>query len=143
MKRVLIVTPNWPPVSYPDLHRVRMALPYFQQFGWEPIILKIDPDEQQGAHGGHVERSRQRASRGNRSLETAIIILRHVQARCRVELDGRIIEDRGRGQISFLDRLRIEKGLQRRSRLTIAVGAIHGGGGRGAANASDISQDIP
>jgi hypothetical protein len=48
VKRVLIVTPNWPPVSYPDLHRVRMALPYFQQFGWEPIILKIDPDEQQG-----------------------------------------------------------------------------------------------
>jgi hypothetical protein len=48
VKRVLIVTPNWPPVSYPDMHRVRMALPYFEEFGWEPIILKIDPDEQQG-----------------------------------------------------------------------------------------------
>jgi len=48
VKKVLIVTPNWPPVSYPDLHRVRMALPYFEACGWEPIILKIDPDEQQG-----------------------------------------------------------------------------------------------
>lgn len=48
MKRVLIVTPNWPPVSYPDMHRVRMAIPYFEEFGWEPVILKIDPAEQQG-----------------------------------------------------------------------------------------------
>jgi hypothetical protein len=48
VKRVLIVTPNWPPVSYPDMHRVRMALPYFEEFGWEPVVLKIDPDEQQG-----------------------------------------------------------------------------------------------
>ena len=48
MKKVLIVTPNWPPVSYPDMHRVRMALPYFEEFGWEPVILTINPDEQQG-----------------------------------------------------------------------------------------------
>jgi hypothetical protein len=48
MKRVLIVTPNWPPVSCPDIHRVRMALPFFQEFGWEPLILKIDPNEQEG-----------------------------------------------------------------------------------------------
>lgn len=48
MKRVLVVTPNWPPISCPDLHRVRMALPYLSEFGWEPLILKIDPDEQEG-----------------------------------------------------------------------------------------------
>ena len=48
MKRVLVVTPNWPPISCPDLHRVRMALPFFAEFGWDPLILKIDPDEQEG-----------------------------------------------------------------------------------------------
>ncbi len=25
-----------------------MALPFFQEFGWEPLILKINPDEQEG-----------------------------------------------------------------------------------------------
>jgi len=48
MKRVLIVTPNWPPVTYPDMHRARMALPYMKEDGWEPIILHTDPDEQGG-----------------------------------------------------------------------------------------------
>lgn len=48
LKKVLIVTPNWPPVSCPDLHRVRMALPFFREFGWEPLILKINPEEQEG-----------------------------------------------------------------------------------------------
>jgi hypothetical protein len=48
MKRVLIVTPNWPPISCPDIHRVRMSLPYFHELGWEALILKIDPDQQEG-----------------------------------------------------------------------------------------------
>src|SRR5438874_77540 len=48
MKRVLIVSPNWPPISYPDMHRVRMALPFFKDHGWEPLILTIDPNQQQG-----------------------------------------------------------------------------------------------
>ena len=42
------MTPNWPPISCPDLHRVRMALPHFAEFGWEPLILKIDPEQQEG-----------------------------------------------------------------------------------------------
>jgi hypothetical protein len=48
MKRVLIVTPNWPPISCPDMHRVRMSLRFFGDFGWEPLILKVNPDEQEG-----------------------------------------------------------------------------------------------
>lgn len=48
MRRVLIVTPNWPPISHPDLHRARMALPHLSEFGWEPLVLKVDPDEQDG-----------------------------------------------------------------------------------------------
>lgn len=48
VRKVLVVTPNWPPLAYPDLHRVRMALPYFAENSWEPLILKVDPREQPG-----------------------------------------------------------------------------------------------
>jgi hypothetical protein len=48
MKKVLIVTPNWPPISCPDIHRIRMSMPFFSEFEWEPLILKINPDEQMG-----------------------------------------------------------------------------------------------
>ncbi len=48
MRKVLIVTPNWPPISCPDLHRVRTSLAFFSEFDWEPLILKINPDEQEG-----------------------------------------------------------------------------------------------
>ena len=48
MKKILIVTPNWPPISCPDMQRIRMSAPFFEQFGWEPLILRINPDEQEG-----------------------------------------------------------------------------------------------
>jgi hypothetical protein len=43
MRRVLIVSPHFPPVNAPDCHRVRMSLPYYRQFGWEPEVLAISP----------------------------------------------------------------------------------------------------
>jgi len=48
MKRVLIVTPHWPPLTFPDMHRARTALPYMSEFGWKPLILSIDPAEMEG-----------------------------------------------------------------------------------------------
>jgi len=44
MKRVLIVSPHFPPVNAADMHRVRQSLPYFEQFGWEPTVLCVDPN---------------------------------------------------------------------------------------------------
>jgi hypothetical protein len=44
MRRLLIVSPNFPPVNAPDMHRVRMSLPYFPDFGWESIVLAVDPE---------------------------------------------------------------------------------------------------
>jgi len=52
VKRVLVVSPSFPPISAADLHRVRMSLPHFRAFGWEPYVLAIAPE----AHGGLVER---------------------------------------------------------------------------------------
>lgn len=41
--RVLIISPHFPPINAADHQRVRMSLPYFQQFGWEPTVLTVDP----------------------------------------------------------------------------------------------------
>jgi len=46
--RVLIVSPHFPPVNAPDHQRVRMSLPYFHEFGWEPHVLAVHPEYVQG-----------------------------------------------------------------------------------------------
>jgi hypothetical protein len=51
VKRVLIVSPSFPPISAADLHRVRTSLAFYGESGWEPRVLAIDPD----AHGGLQE----------------------------------------------------------------------------------------
>jgi hypothetical protein len=42
MKRVLLVTPHFPPVHKPDHQRVRMSLPHWREFGWDPTVLCVD-----------------------------------------------------------------------------------------------------
>ncbi len=42
MRRVLIVTPHFPPTNAPDHQRVRMSLPYFRENGWDPVVLAVD-----------------------------------------------------------------------------------------------------
>lgn len=42
MKKLLIVSPHFPPVNAPDLQRVRMSLPYYEQHGWEPVVLTVE-----------------------------------------------------------------------------------------------------
>jgi hypothetical protein len=49
MRRVLIVSPHFPPVNAPDMQRVRLALPHLAALGWEPTVLAIDPDHVEGA----------------------------------------------------------------------------------------------
>ena len=46
-KRVLIVSPHFPPVNAPDMQRVRMSLPYFGEFGWRPYVLAVAPAGEQ------------------------------------------------------------------------------------------------
>ena len=43
MKQVLIVSPSFPPVNAADMHRVRLSVPWFSEFGWRPTILMVDP----------------------------------------------------------------------------------------------------
>src|SRR3954447_5347133 len=42
-RRVLIISPAFPPMNAPDLQRARMSLPYYRENGWEPIVLTVDP----------------------------------------------------------------------------------------------------
>lgn len=42
MRRVLIVSPHFPPTNAADMHRVRISLPFYREFGWEPEVLAVD-----------------------------------------------------------------------------------------------------
>lgn len=46
MRRLLVVSPHFPPVNAPDSHRVRMSLPYYAEFGWQPHVLTVRADQQ-------------------------------------------------------------------------------------------------
>ena len=48
-RRVLIISPSFPPMNTPDMQRARMSLPYYRYFGWEPHVLTVDPFKQDGA----------------------------------------------------------------------------------------------
>jgi hypothetical protein len=48
VRRVLIVSPRFPPVNAADHHRVRTSLPYFSAFGWEPTVLAVTPGNSDG-----------------------------------------------------------------------------------------------
>ncbi len=44
MKTVLIISPRFPPINAPDLHRVRHSLPHFEEYGWDAEVWRVDPD---------------------------------------------------------------------------------------------------
>lgn len=56
-RRVLIVSPHFPPINAPDHQRVRMSLPYFEEFGWEPHILTVRPECVEGVRDPLLEQT--------------------------------------------------------------------------------------
>lgn len=57
MKKVLIISPRFPPKNAPDHHRVRTSLPYFRQNGWEPTVLCLTPETSDGINDPNLELS--------------------------------------------------------------------------------------
>ena len=53
-RRVLIVSPHFPPVNAADMHRVRQSLPYLRAMGWEPVVLAAAPEAVEGYQDGHL-----------------------------------------------------------------------------------------
>jgi len=49
MRRILIVSPHFAPVNTADMHRVRLALPWLREHGWEPTVLAVAPESVEGA----------------------------------------------------------------------------------------------
>ena len=45
MKRVLVISPHFPPVSAADMHRVRMLVPLFERNGWQAEVLAVAASE--------------------------------------------------------------------------------------------------
>lgn len=43
-KRLLVISPHFPPVNAPDHQRVRMMLPHLAEFGWQAHVLAFCPD---------------------------------------------------------------------------------------------------
>jgi len=44
LKRILIISPHFPPNNTPDMHRIRAMLPYFQEKDIEVCVLAINPE---------------------------------------------------------------------------------------------------
>ena len=44
MKRVLIISPHFPPINAPDMQRIRMSLPYYRDLGWEAVVIAVRPE---------------------------------------------------------------------------------------------------
>jgi len=45
MRRVLIVSPHFPPVNAADMQRVRMLLPFLLENGWQAEVLAVAPEQ--------------------------------------------------------------------------------------------------
>jgi hypothetical protein len=48
LRKVLIVSPHFPPINAPDMQRTRLALPYLRALGWEPVVLAVTPESVEG-----------------------------------------------------------------------------------------------
>jgi hypothetical protein len=44
LMKVLVISPNFPPVNAADMHRIRHSLPYFEEMGWEAVTLAVEPE---------------------------------------------------------------------------------------------------
>ena len=42
LKRVLIISPYFPPSNAADMQRVRMSLPFFKQYGWDAEVVMVN-----------------------------------------------------------------------------------------------------
>ena len=56
-RKVLIVSPRFPPVNSADQHRVRTSLPFYREFGWVPTVLALTPESSDGVRDPDLEKT--------------------------------------------------------------------------------------
>ncbi|MEO8577310.1 MAG: hypothetical protein ABI556_11440, partial [Gemmatimonadales bacterium] len=47
-RRVLMISPHFPPDSSAGSHRVRLLAPHLERYGWLPTVLTVDPAYYEG-----------------------------------------------------------------------------------------------
>ena len=57
MKRILIISPYFPPNNTPDLHRIRIMLPHLLNSGWYVDILSVDTKYTEAIIDPFIEKS--------------------------------------------------------------------------------------
>jgi hypothetical protein len=48
-RRVLVIAPFFPPSGLPPSHRARLFVRHLRSYGWEPIVLTVDPRDREEA----------------------------------------------------------------------------------------------
>ena len=48
MRRVLMVSPHFPPDNNAGTHRTRLLAPYLERYGWQPTVVTIDSRDYEG-----------------------------------------------------------------------------------------------
>jgi hypothetical protein len=48
MRRVLMISPHFPPDATAGAHRVRVLAPHLEAHGWRPTVLTVDPRDYEG-----------------------------------------------------------------------------------------------
>src|SRR5262249_38395051 len=51
MRRVLMISPHFPPDTSAGAHRVRLLAPHLHTFGWEPTVVTVE----EGAYEGQLD----------------------------------------------------------------------------------------
>src|SRR5918994_792420 len=48
MRRVLMLSPHFPPDTSAGTHRVRLFAPHLIKYGWEPTVVSVEPSGYEG-----------------------------------------------------------------------------------------------
>ncbi|MBK7410274.1 MAG: glycosyltransferase [Saprospirales bacterium] len=57
MKKLLLISPHFPPINGADMHRIRQSLGYYEEFGWQPTVVTVHPDYVEGAQDPLLEKT--------------------------------------------------------------------------------------
>ena len=54
MKKLLLISPHFPPINAPDMQRIRMSLPFYKGNGWEVEVVTVHPNYVEGFHDEYL-----------------------------------------------------------------------------------------
>lgn len=54
-RRLLLVSPHFPPDASAGAHRARVIAPYLERYGWRPVVLTVDPGSYEGVLDRELE----------------------------------------------------------------------------------------